>query len=414
MTGIRSASFVVVCALAATWSCGSDDSGGSQGGTGGVQSDASADTSSGGSGGHAGSGGGTGGSESDASDAGDAVQSVVKAEDASYSLEQGGQVDQTLGSVSPPDPAYSFVVVSGPSNGELLHVDATTGRFVYTSMTIGDDAFDFEIQKNGQTVDTATITLTTEALDFVGDWHLHPLTSSCVDYDFTVSQVDGGDLSISPLTSACIKNGLGFSLPGGGTTTTTLEPQALGANGCVTDVANLYYCHAFRYWRITSRDDFQSIETLGGSATIGGQQYLISGSVRSIVRRASDTGGSARAALSAKDNPIIIVGNSDGTPKTMTVTLENKGGISANIGQLALPAEATMDGGYPGTGGTCGATLDPGATCTVKLTVTPTQPPSGDAGSVPLNVYFSDAAGFDVTRLTVSWTWQTVADAAAD
>ena len=88
---------------------------------------------------------------------GDAAAPVVKAEAASYTIEQGGQVDAVLGSVMPGNPAYSFVVVSGPTSGELLHVDAASGRFIYTSMVIGDDSFDFAIQKGGQTVDSATM-----------------------------------------------------------------------------------------------------------------------------------------------------------------------------------------------------------------------------------------------------------------
>ena len=400
--------------LASVWSCGGGDAG--SGGSGGSIPDAAADSSLGGSGGTQATGGkgGTGGSGAldSGSDADDGSTPVVAAQAASYTLELGGQVDQVLAGVSPPDAAYTFVVVSGPKNGELLHVEAVTGRFVYTSITLGSDSFDFAIQKGGQTVDSATITLTTGPLDFVGDWKLHPIGGSCPDYTFSVKELDAGVLSIAPLMSACLKKVGNTTLPGGGTTTTTLEPQALGANGCVTDIANLYYCHAFRYWRITSRDDFQSIETVGGSVTIGGTPYVISGSVRGSVRRATDSG--ARAAVSALNTPVINVGTSDGTPKKQTLTLENKGSLVATLGAVTLPAQVTLEGGYPGAGGTCGPTLGPGATCTVLLSVVPTLPTSGNTESVPLAVHFSDTAGFDVTRLSVSWTWKSPADAAAD
>jgi len=400
--------------IASAWSCGGGDAG--SGGSGGNPSDAAADSSLGGSGGTAATGGagGAGGSGAldSGSEAGDGSTPVVAAQAQSYTLELGGQVDQVLAGVSPPDAAYSFVVVSGPKNGELLHVDAATGRFVYTSMTLGSDSFDFAIQKGGQTVDSATITLTTGPLDFVGDWKLHPLGGSCPDYTFSVKQLDAGGLSIVPLMSACLKKVGNTTLPGGGTTTITLEPQALGGNGCVTDIANLNYCHAFRYWRITSRDHFQSIETVSGTITIGGTPNLISGSVRGRVLRATDIG--ARAAVSAQTTPVINVGTSDGTPKKQTLTLENKGTLAATLGTVTLPTQVTMEGGYPGTGGTCGPTLAPGATCTLVLSVVPTPPTSGTTESVPLAVRFSDTAGFDVTRLSVSWTWKPPADAAAD
>jgi hypothetical protein len=69
-----------------------------------------------------------------------------------------------------------------------------------------------------------------------------------------------------------------------------------------------------------------------------------------------------------------------------------------------------MEGGYPGTGGTCGAGVDPGKSCTVVLTIAPTAPASGNQESVPLSVYFSDDVGFDISRLSVNWTWQTPPD----
>lgn len=80
------------------------------------------------------------------------------------------------------------------------------------------------------------------------------------------------------------------------------------------------------------------------------------------------------------------------------------------VGELSLPPQVTMEGGYPGTGGTCGATVDAGKTCTILLTITPTPPASGDTESVPLNLYFSDDVGYDVTRLSVGWSWVTPPD----
>ena len=40
------------------------------------------------------------------------------------------------------------------------------------------------------------------------------------------------------------------------------------------------------------------------------------------------------------------------------------------------------------------------------LTITANAPATGTAESVPLDVHFSDDAGYDITRLSVNWTWK--------
>jgi hypothetical protein len=411
----KTAGALLVWAFAA-WplSCGGGDDGG------GGKKSTNPDASSGGSGGSGGSGnsggkvdgaagvstGGSGGGG--AGDSGvDVVDSggPIDAQDATYTIELGSQVDEHLTSQHPGNSSVSYAMKSQPTLGEILHFDQATGRFVYTSISEGTDSFDFEILENGKSVDSATITVTTKPLEFVGDWRLTP-GGSCSEYQFTVAQTDAGYKSITPLVSSCIKQASGMSsIPLGGTTTHNEDEQSLGVVSCVNDIQGVNYCYAFRYWRITSRDDFQSIETVSGTKTVGGQQYLISGQVRGLVHHVPDT--TSRAAVAGQSTPIVQLGVTDGTPKTQAVTLENKGSLPAKLGTLGLPSQAKMDGGYPGTNGTCGATLDPGKTCTVMLTITATAPATGDSESVPLSVYFSDDVGYDVSRLRINWTWAT-------
>jgi hypothetical protein len=54
-----------------------------------------------------------------------------------------------------------------------------------------------------------------------------------------------------------------------------IQPQRLGARYRVTDIRDVNYCYAFAFWRISSRGDFQSIETVAGSYTVEGQVYTI-------------------------------------------------------------------------------------------------------------------------------------------
>jgi hypothetical protein len=408
----RCAGVVVLLGLS-SWpiACG-DDAAGSGGAAGDASVDTSNDTSSGGGGGTGGSAGATMDGAADAAmdgvvDAGDG-DGPIEAQDAAYTIELGAQVDTLLTSQHPGNAAVTYAMTSSPSLGEILHFDAATGRFVYTSTILGEDSFDFSILKNGQAVDSAKIALTTVPLDFVGDWHLDPSPATCAEYDFKVAKTDGGTWSISPLVSKCLKDAAGVNIYSGNKVTWNEGPQSLGVVSCVDDIQGVNTCYAFRFWRISSRSDFQSIETVSGSMTIGGQQYGVSGSVRGVVRRIGDT--TNRAALTAMNTPIIQLGIANGATKVQSVTLENKGELPAKVGELALPPQVTMEGGYPGSGGTCGTTVDPGKTCSIVLTVTPTPPATGDQESVPLSLYFSDDVGYDVTRLSVSWTWQTPAD----
>jgi alpha-tubulin suppressor-like RCC1 family protein len=63
-----------------------------------------------------------------------------------------------------------------------------------------------------------------------------------------------------------------------------------------------------------------------------------------------------------------------GTSNDATLTIANSGGYSASaiaLSGLAAPM-SFKDGSYPGTGGTCGATLAGGASCTIVVTYAPT------------------------------------------
>ncbi len=57
---------------------------------------------------------------------------------------------------------------------------------------------------------------------------------------------------------------------------------------------------------------------------------------------------------------------------TQTVVLENRGGSPATtIESLPIPGAFSFPGGFPGTDGTCGSSLDPGSSCTVVIRFAP-------------------------------------------
>jgi hypothetical protein len=67
--------------------------------------------------------------------------------------------------------------------------------------------------------------------------------------------------------------------------------------------------------------------------------------------------------------PTLNVGNS----ATQVFTLTNTGKKSATqlTGDFGLSVSFFFDGGFPGKGGTCGNTLNPGESCSVSVTFAP-------------------------------------------
>ncbi len=62
-----------------------------------------------------------------------------------------------------------------------------------------------------------------------------------------------------------------------------------------------------------------------------------------------------------------------GVTDTETFTVENQGLRDATsiAGDFGLSATFRFPGGFPGTGGDCGVTLSPGASCTVEVSFSP-------------------------------------------
>ncbi|MBY0371785.1 choice-of-anchor D domain-containing protein [bacterium] len=82
------------------------------------------------------------------------------------------------------------------------------------------------------------------------------------------------------------------------------------------------------------------------------------------------------ALLETTPGPIYQYGAlSTGQSSTATFQVRNKGTLPASnlTGTFYLSRTFSYDGGYPGTGGTCGAALGGGETCTVIVTFSPQQ-----------------------------------------
>lgn len=144
----------------------------------------------------------------------------------------------------------------------------------------------------------------------------------------------------------------GGAFPGtGGTCTTTIEPEA-------TCTIVLTYAPAE-----------------AGSFTGSLPLRYVNGVVHAPVPLTLT--GSTPASLALSDGPLLDFGASAvGVPVDRLLTLTNSGGTSATLlaeaGADALAAPFGFGGGaFPGTGGSCGATLAAGNSCTLALRFAP-------------------------------------------
>lgn len=99
------------------------------------------------------------------------------------------------------------------------------------------------------------------------------------------------------------------------------------------------------------------------------------GTIVTVSSRAIQGLGATPANLTISNSPAYDFGNQPvGIVVTAPLTITNIGGVSAlAMNGSGLTAPFQFDGGsYPGTGGTCGATLAPAATCTVVVQFNPT------------------------------------------
>ncbi|MCC7402812.1 MAG: choice-of-anchor D domain-containing protein, partial [Bdellovibrionales bacterium] len=85
--------------------------------------------------------------------------------------------------------------------------------------------------------------------------------------------------------------------------------------------------------------------------------------------------GAATALLAISDAPLYDFGGlAIGASATYTLTVSNTGGVAATsvVGTGLAPPFSYNGGSYPGTGGTCGATLNSSANCTIVVKYNPT------------------------------------------
>lgn len=109
--------------------------------------------------------------------------------------------------------------------------------------------------------------------------------------------------------------------------------------------------------------------------------------------------GTSAALLAISNGPTYSFGTLvAGQTAEVTLTVDNSGGVSAtSVSAAALPAPFAFKGGsFPGTGGTCAATLAAAANCTLVVTYSPT---SANTHNATLTLNYNDGgASTNATR----------------
>lgn len=92
---------------------------------------------------------------------------------------------------------------------------------------------------------------------------------------------------------------------------------------------------------------------------------------------------------------------STGTPTDFTFTITNSGGQTASSISASIPGPqfTFKDSFYPGTGGTCTASLSPAGTCTIVVTFAP---PSATSYNDNLNINFHNGSSFQPLNIPLS------------
>lgn len=198
-----------------------------------------------------------------------------------------------------------------------------------------------------------------------------------VDHTFTLA--NSGGMAATAMTAAALAAPFSFkggSYPGtGGTCAASLDPAG-SCTVAVTFTAQVFGDHA-------------ATLSVGYQSGLGAQKAEAALSAKSH----------SPAVLAVSDDPTFAFGNVVvGAVAEHAFDVTNTGGADATLmsGQaLSLPF-AYKGGSYPGTGGTCAATLAATTSCKVVVTFTPTAH-AGSAGDLKIN-YDDGAASQTVTR----------------
>ena len=197
------------------------------------------------------------------------------------------------------------------------------------------------------------------------------------DYAFTVS--NGGDVDATAIAPPALS--APWSWKGGGA-----FPGATGT--CGTTLAPAATC--------TFAVTFSPVTAAVANATLS-LGYQDGNGSATAPGSASGTGAAAAsiADASASFGTVAI-----GATGERAVTLTNSGGVAATslAVSVAPPAPYGWKGGaYPGTGGTCGASLAAGAFCTLVVTFAPSA-----ASALPANLRLSYQSGAGSSTVTTS------------
>ncbi len=143
-----------------------------------------------------------------------------------------------------------------------------------------------------------------------------------------------------------------------------------------------------------------------GLTTDGVTLFIADGRNNRIIRESPQSSYYANLAIS--DGPTYDFGAQFGATATSKVfTVSNTGGTTAlnlvkTTPNLAAPFYY-KDGAYPGTGGTCGTSLDSGASCTLVVDFLPTTVGTFTS-SINLKYYQGDGGAYQTTSVSVAGT----------
>ena len=141
-----------------------------------------------------------------------------------------------------------------------------------------------------------------------------------------------------------------------------------------------------------------------GLATDELEMSFNNGTQSKLVSRGIQGTAAPPAVISISHSPVLDFGTkATGSTATQTLTLSNTGGVEAkNISPATASAPFSYQGGtFPGTGGTCGATLAAGSSCTVVVAFSPTVVGLSTFG---FSVTYSDGASPQSSNRTIQGT----------
>ncbi|MCB9025374.1 MAG: choice-of-anchor D domain-containing protein [Bdellovibrionaceae bacterium] len=271
----------------------------------------------------------------------------------------------------------SYPGIGGNCLATLASAASCTVVVTYSPVSTGVQSDSIEINYNdGSTAQTSTRIIqgsgATSANLIISDGPTFDFGTKAVstqtDQIFTIDNIGGVDATV--LTGLPISAPFGFkggSFPGtGGNCTATLA----SSNTCTIVIT------------------YAPATTGIHNSTI--QISYNDGSTAQVATRDVTGTGATAALLTISDGPLYDYGSQAiGSNTDKTFTVQNTGGLTATVmTDLGIAAPFSFKGGgYPGTGGTCGASLASTATCSIVVRYSPTV---GGSHSDAIEISYND------------------------